>query len=54
MGISVAASAPAPDAASLHQQMGWLETQTLAFGRALGGEALAYRSSARMIAVALG
>jgi hypothetical protein len=53
MGISVAASAPAPDA-SLHQQMGWLETQALAFGRTLGGETLAYRSSARMIAVALG
>jgi len=35
MGISVAASAPAPDA-PLHQQMGWLDTQTLAFGRELG------------------
>ncbi len=53
MGISVAASAPALYA-SLNEQMGWLETQTLAFGRALGGEALAYRSSDRMIAVALG
>lgn len=53
MGIFVAASALTPSA-SLYQQMGWLETQTLAFGRALGGEALACRSSARMIAVALG
>ena len=34
MGISVAASAPAPDA-PLHEQMGWLDTQTLAFGREL-------------------
>ena len=32
MGISVAASAPAPDA-PLHEQMGWLDKQTLAFGR---------------------